>query len=117
MSDPGDIAFVIYQKTGFLAQQAARITSGYLPVLGTRAGAAGVSTTNDPVYNPPLTKYAAWSTTTPDLYNLFSPAYVIWRLTANSNKQYFMDPGWPRFSQAETLSTPNWNQPWKWVKY
>lgn len=117
MSDPGDIAFVVYQKTGFLAQQAVRTTSGYLPVLGTRPGSAGVSTTNDPIYNPPLTKYAAWSTTTPDLFNLFSPAYVIWRLTANQNNQYIMDAGWPRFSQAETLSTPNWNQPWKWAKY
>lgn len=96
MSDPGDIAYVIYQKTGYLSSQAVRTTSGYVPV---------------------LTKYAAWSTTSPDRFNLFSPAYIIWRLTAGSNKQYTMDKGWPRFSQAETISTPDWNQPWKWSKY
>jgi hypothetical protein len=100
MSDPGDIAYVIYQKTGYISSQAVRTTSGYVPV---RSGA--------------LVKYAAWSTTSPDRFNLFSPVYIIWRLTANSNKQYIIDRGWPRFSQAETLSTPNWNQPWKWSKY
>jgi hypothetical protein len=117
MSDPGDIAFVVYQKTGYLSQQAVRTTSGYVPVLGTSAAGAGVSTSNDPIYNPPLLKYAAWSTTTPDRYNLFSPAYVIWRLTAGQNKTYTVDSGWPKFTQAETLTTPNWNQPWKWAKY
>ena len=117
MSDPGDIAYVIYQKTGYLSSQAVRTTSGYVPVVGTSPGAAVTTSTNAPINNPPLTKYAAWSTTSPDRFNLFSPAYVIWRLTASSNKQYIMDRGWPRFSQAETLSTPNWNQPWKWNTY
>ena len=118
MSDPGDIAYVIYQKTGYLFSRAVRTTSGYVPVVGTSpAQGVPITSTNDPIYNPPLTKYGPWSTTSPDRFNLFSPAYIIWRLTAGDNKQYLMDRGWPRFSQAETMSTPNWNQPWKWSKY
>jgi hypothetical protein len=116
ISDVNDVAYVIYQKTGFLMQQAIRTTSGTVPVPGTSAGGAVTTNTNVPIYNPPLTKNVPWSTTTPDRYGIFSPAFIIWRLTYKFGL-YFTDPGFPKFSQAETASTPNWNNPLAWSAY
>lgn len=116
MSDPGDIAFVIYQKTGFLIQQAIRVTSGTVNVQGTSAGSAVTTNTNVPIFNPPLTKTVAWSTTSPDQFANFSPAFIIWRLTYNGIL-YKTDSGFPKFSQAETASTTNWNNPLAWSTY
>lgn len=116
ISNTGDIAWVIYQKTGYLMKQAVRNTSGYVPVVGTSPGSATTSNTNDPIYNPPLVKYGPWYTQTPDLYTNYSPAYIIWKLTYNGTK-YLTDGGFPKFSQAETISTPNWNVPQNWSQY
>jgi hypothetical protein len=117
ISKLNDIAYVIYQKTGYLALQATRTTSGTVPVLGTSpAQNVPVTTTNDPIFNPPLTKPGPWSTTTPERYNYFSPVFIIWKLIFNGTA-YITDFGFPKFSQAETLSTPNWNNPRVWSKY
>ena len=116
MSDIDDIAYVIFQKTGFLIQEAVRLTSGTVNVPGTSPGSAGTTNTNVPIYNPPLTKVVPWSTTSPDRFATFSPAFVIWKLTYNGTS-YIIDTGFPKFSQAETSSTPNWNNPLAWSTY
>jgi hypothetical protein len=116
VSQTNDIAWVIYQKTGYLMKQAVRVTSGTVSVVGTSAGAAVTTNTNVPIYNPPLTKQGPWSTRTPDLYTNYSPAYIIWKLTYNGTR-YSTDTGFPKFSQAETISTTNWNQPQNWSQY
>ncbi len=116
ISKKNDVAYVIYQKTGFLAQQATRVTSGTVDVLGTSPGAATTTSTNVPIFNPPLIKTIPWSTTSPDRFNVYSPAFIIWRLTFNGNI-YSTDNTFPKFSQAETISTPNWNNPRAWTNY
>lgn len=116
ISDTNDIAYVIYQKTGYLVKQATRQTSGSVPVIGTSPGSASTTNTNVPIYNPPLTKPGTWSTTTPDSYTIFSPVFIIWKLTYNGTA-YKTDSGFPKFSQAETLSTPNWNNPVAWSQF
>jgi hypothetical protein len=42
--------------------------------------------------------------------------FIIWKLTYNGSL-YKTDSGFPKFSQAETLSTPNWNNPLAWSQY
>jgi len=117
ISRPGDIAYIVYQKTGYLSQQATRTTSGTVDVLGTSpAPNVPVTPSPIPIFNPPLIKPQSWLTTTPDLYNIFSPVFIIWKLTFNGSK-FITDIGFPKFSQAETLSTPNWNNPRAWSKY
>jgi hypothetical protein len=116
ISKRNDVVYIIYQKTGYLTQQATRITSGTVPVLGTSPGSAVTTSTNEPIFNPPLIKDGAWSTTSPDRFNVYSPAFIIWRLTFNGIV-YRTDNTFPKFSQAETLSTPNWNNPRAWTNY
>jgi hypothetical protein len=116
ISKKNDIVYVIYQKTGYLAQQATRATSGTVPVLGTSPGSATTTSTNVPIFNPPLIKQGPWSTTSPDRFNVYSPAFIIWRLTFNG-AVYKTDNTFPKFSQAETVSTPNWNNPRTWTNY
>lgn len=116
VSDINDVAYVIYQKTGFLIQEAVRVTSGTVPVQGTSPGSAVTTSTNVPIYNPPLTKIVPWSTTSPDRFATFSPVFVIWRLTYNGT-EYITDSNFPKYSQAETASTPNWNNPLAWATY
>jgi hypothetical protein len=94
-----DIVYVIYQKTGYVANQATRITTG--------TATASVISFNTVV---------PWSTTSPDIYTIHSPVFIIWRLTFNGTS-YVVDKDFPKFSQAETVSTENWNQPQNWLQY
>jgi hypothetical protein len=91
-----DQVYVIYQKTGV-----------YLPTLtriGSKVYAGGV---------------ASWAT--PDTYATYSPLFVIWKLVAENNLtatlNYKIQTGFPKFSQAETISSPNWNNPVSWTEY
>lgn len=89
ISSPGDVAYVIFQKTGFLNNKLANIT----------------------------TDYTFTSTTLTDIFNTFAPVFVIWRLTY-SGTDYTVDVGFPRFSQAQTSDNSlNWNQPQNWGGY
>lgn len=101
-SKAGDIAFIIYQKTGYLSRDAVRTKSGTVTVVapGSREGS----------------KIVGWSTTAPDTYNVYSPVFVIWKLIYNGAR-YTTEIGFPKFSQAETISTPNWNKPQNWTQY
>jgi hypothetical protein len=101
-SKRNDIAYVIYQKTGFLAKEAVRVKTGSITVVapGSREGS----------------KVVGWETTAPDRYNVYSPVFIIWKLVYNGS-QYKTEIGFPKFTQAETISTPNWNQPQNWTQY
>jgi hypothetical protein len=101
-SRANDIAYVIYQKTGFLAQEAIRVKTGTETVVapGSREGS----------------KVVGWSTTAPDKYNVYSPVFIIWKLIFDG-ASYKTVMGFPKFTQAETISTPDWNQPQNWTQY
>lgn len=101
-SKTGDIAYVIYQKTGYLTRDAIRVKTGEILVEspGSREGS----------------KLVGWATTTPERVNVYSPVFVIWKLTFNGTT-YKIDIGFPKFSQAETISTPDWNKPQNWTQY
>jgi hypothetical protein len=94
-----DVVYVIYQKTGYVTTQATRVTTGT-----TTANVISFSTV------------VPWSTTSPDIYTTYSPVFIIWRLTFDGTN-YVVDKDFPKFSQAETLSTEDWNQPQNWLQY
>jgi hypothetical protein len=102
-SKRGDIAYVIYQKTGYLSQEATRITTGTINVCGSYGGQTQC-------------RNVGWRTTSPDYFTTYSPAFVIWKLLFNGTK-YTVDVGFPKYSQAETISTPNWMNPRAWSTY
>ena len=97
ISKINDVVYVVYQKTGYVANQAIRVTSGSIPVK-----VISFSTT------------VSWSTTTPDILNTFSPVFFIWRLTYNGS-QYTVDSSFPKFFQSTTLSTNDWSNPRNWT--
>lgn len=101
-SSTGDIAYVVYQKTGYLSKEAVRYKSGTVTVVapGSIEGS----------------KVVGWETTAPDKYTVYSPVFIIWKLVYNGT-QYRTEIGFPKFSQAETISTPNWNQPQNWTQF
>lgn len=98
-SKKNDQVYVIYQKTGFRQFSATRKVSGSLPV--------NVISSVQTVY---------WDTTTPDLYNVYSPAFVIWHLI-HDGTNYKVQTGFPKFLQAETPSSILWNEPRLWATY
>lgn len=88
ISRQGDIAYVIYQKTGYLNSRLTGITTDY-----------------------------AFTETETDIFNSFAPIFVIWRLTY-SGSEYTVDTGFPRFSQAQTTGNSlDWNQPQNWTTF
>lgn len=99
ISKTNDQAYVIYQKTGFLQNQVTRTTSG-----STTAQVISFSTT------------IPWSTTTPERFDTYSPVFIIWLLVFDGSK-YNVVEGFPKFSQAETLSSNQWNNPLAWSQY
>lgn len=86
----GDVAYVIYQKTGFYS------TRG----LGIRFEDIPPSTLNQG-----------------DTSNYTMPVFIIWKLTFNGTR-FVTDMGFPKFSAALTTNTgdpnSNWNQPQNW---
>jgi len=56
--------------------------------------------------------------TTEDIINSFNPVFIIWKLTYNGDRaEYFVDSGFPKFTQALTSDTANWNNPLNWNFY
>ncbi len=103
ISKTNDEAIIIYQKTGYLSQEAVRTTTGSL-VVPAPPGFSGSAT-------------VTYSTTTPDKYTIYVPVFIIWRLIFNGTK-YTTSLGFPKFSQSYTSSqTTNWNKPQNWVQY
>ena len=102
ISNFGDQVYVIYQKTGYYDNQAIRTTSGTALAVG------NVGRHYEQLVN--------WSTTTPEKFNTYSLVFIIWLLTYDGNK-YNVTKGFPKFSQSETLSSPDWNNPQNWKQY
>ena len=130
ISEPGDVVYVIYQKTGFYSRNAAKKYSGTLTVdTGSNIQAEKIKIIN-------YTDLDANSSTpglsgiAPDRYNVFSPVFVIWRLTATPTTNitptsvltrvpvtYNVDSGFPKFTQAETIANEHWDKPNVWQTY
>lgn len=99
ISKENDVAYVIYQKTGYYQTTALRKTTGT-----TTARVISFATT------------VGFETLSPDTYNVYSPVFVIWKLTHNGTN-YAVNSGFPKFTQAETISTVDWNKPENWLTY
>lgn len=91
ISDINDIAFVIFQKTGFRNNQLQGIK---------------VNSNIGDHYN--------------NLLNQFAPTFFIWRLTYNGT-EYTITPGFPKINRAQSNEPPanqnTWNQPQSWTTY
>ena len=104
ISKENDQAYVVYQKTGM-----------YLPT------SRRISTVTFQVRI--ISRYQTISENfgTADTHAIYSPLFVIWKLIAKKNNTgsliYQVEPGFPKFSQAETLSTNNWNDPTLWSEF
>lgn len=106
ISKINDEAYVIYQKTGYISKSSIRNTSGAYPVTGPPRGITGAAQIS----------WQPWDVQSPDVYNMYSPIFVIYKLVYNG-RQYNAVSGFPKFSQAETSSTTNWWNPVAWGQY
>jgi hypothetical protein len=96
ISYPGDIVYVIYQKTGFNANDL-------------------ISTNPTTIQNLPNSIVTDF-----DLITQFAPIFIIWKLTYNGTT-YSVDLGFPKNSQASTSASgafqSGWNNPLTWTTY
>lgn len=131
ISEVGDIAYVIYQKTGWLTQTQIhdKGNTGSLPFqrtvrrrvarrIGIGSGPRGWRITYEPYVETYYAGYS-WSIKIADTYDFYSPTFVIYRLTCygESYKSYIVDSGFPKFTQASTASTNLWKNPELWTTY
>jgi hypothetical protein len=112
ISKTNDEAYVIYQKTGYMSRTAIRNTFGSTIVTGPPRLIAFISRPA----SPPQRVTAYSKVQTPDEFNVYSPLFVIWKLIYNGT-QYIVQPGFPKFSQAETSSSVTWASPTSWSQY
>lgn len=107
ISSPGDIAYVIFQKTGF--------NSTIPPNLSAFKNSTRITTE----------QLATISTTNVDINVDISPVFIIWKLTCSQRLSYLVDQGFPKFHRAQTLQQTSklgvnvpqplsWNQPQNW---
>lgn len=87
ISDVNDIAYVIFQKTGFQNNQLNNITVDY-----------------------------NFGDHTENLLNTFAPSFFIWQLTFNGT-EYTVSPEWPKIVRAEGLKDTFATQPQSWSEY
>jgi hypothetical protein len=103
-SKENDQAYVIYQKTGFYNPPARKNTNYAFNV-------QVISRLEKVVVN----------FKTVDENAIYSPLFVIWKLIAKKNNTgsliYQVESGFPKFSQAETFSTNDWNNPTLWSEF
>ena len=104
LSKENDQACVVYQKTGIYLPTSRRISTTAFTVR---------------IISRYKTRTATFGTA--DTHAIYSPLFVIWKLIAKKNNTgsliYQVEPGFPKFSQAETLSTNNWNKPTLWSEF
>ena len=135
ISETGDIAYVIYQKTGWYSGQAnfVRSGSGSVPYtysytvsyptyrrIGINWGKGKTVYTGMAYQTVYATGYAgySWSRTLSDQYNYYSPAYIIYKLVFNGTQYNAVtDSSWPKFVRSQTNSIINWNDPKSWSTY
>ena len=106
ISKPGDVAYVIFQKTGF--------SSNIPPNLSAFKNSTRITTE----------QLATTSTTNIDINVDISPVFIIWKLTCSQRLSYLVDQGFPKFHRAQTENKErtvtsrnepqNWNQPQNW---
>jgi hypothetical protein len=99
ISKPGDIAYVIYQKTGF--------SSTVSPNLNTIKNSTRITTE----------QLATTSTTNIDINVDLSPVFIIWKLTCSQSLSYLVDQGFPKFHRAQTNSSTLYNEPQNWSTF
>lgn len=99
ISKLNDRVYVVYQKTGYLQNSLTRETRSSLNV-----------NVNNSIRNVPF------STTTPEIYNTYSPVFIVWLLVYNGTK-YEVVENFPKYSQAETISSVYWNDPMSWSEF
>lgn len=87
-SKPGDIAYVIYQKTGFLNSLLTNINTDY-----------------------------SFNNVSSDIFNSFAPIFIIWKLTSNLQNIYLVDTGFPKFTRTQTNNTTAALNPQTWGVY
>jgi hypothetical protein len=127
ISQPGDIAYVIYQKTGFLssilqnaivASQQNPVYSSYQNVYGKKGQLVGTipRALLTPAGKGGYNVNAQWITTD-DIVMQLSPVFIIWRLTCSNQLAYIVDQGFPKFHRAQTTNTILWNQPQLWNQF
>lgn len=132
ISETGDIAYVIYQKTGFWNPP---------PVLASATGSGTVPFSRDYQVEIPITRIIdisrrqpvvvgyytetrtqveyigyTWTEVVEDRNNSYAPIFVIYRLTFNGTT-YTVNTGYPKFNYGLTASTSNWNNPTTWSTY
>ena len=98
ISDNNDIAYVIFQKTGFRNNQIQSIelnTVGPDPLIRVNYNFGGHRN---------------------NLLNQFAPTFFIWRLTYNGT-EYTITPGFPKINRAQGQDNNSWNQPQSWTTY
>jgi hypothetical protein len=97
ISKTGDIAYVIYQKTGYF------------------------STLGQPFEGIP-SRFDQTTFARTDVVNYYLPTFITWKLTFNGIA-YLVDVGFPKFSTALASATPAqpgntlWNQPQRWSTF
>jgi len=128
ISESGDTAYVIYQKTGWQSQNVvtSRSGSGSVPYQRTETVPVlrkiGINWGKGYYYwtteQRTVTYYAgySWSTNINDQYKLYAPVFIIWKLTFDGT-EYNIDSNYPKFTRASTNSTSNWNNPTAWSIY
>lgn len=140
ISENGDFAWVIYQRTGWrnLSQEYSRGGSGSIPFERTEAYGVQVAV---PVietisigrrgqinaYNyyteiryRPMTYWApySWQVSIADQYRAYAPILVIYKLKySDISKLYSVESGFPKYTRATTASTIYWNNPEFWNTY
>jgi hypothetical protein len=147
ISQTGDAAYVIYQKTGFNSESTAGIPPEFVfesqtntwtatnqvasgQTGSTQGGGKSIKLPNGAwiwaasSYVTAGNSVASYSTTnttgnvTSEILNSFAPVLVIWRLTYDGSR-YLVDLNFPKFTRAQTLGTENsdWNKPQNWAQY
>lgn len=124
ISEVGDLAYVIYQKTGWTSQEIAtqRSGSGSVPYSRTvtvpYTRKIGIGRYVTEYRRQTRTFYAgySWSTNINDQYNLYAPVLIIYKLYYNGTS-YNVNANYPKFTRASTNTTANWNNPTAWSIY
>ena len=140
ISEEGDIAWVIYQRTGWrnLSQEYERSGSGSIPFTRIEQETIQVPV---PVYETisigrkgrflrynyvpriifkPVTYSApfSWNISVSDLFREYAPIFALYKLEYSSNSNtYSVLNGFPKYTRAVTASTNDWNKPELWNTY
>lgn len=128
LSNTGDVAYVIYQKTGWLKTTTTTNKTGsvtatfskqetYWEAVRVRIGIGRYRTVwVQRVRTVYANNSAPWSVNLSDTYNRYAPVFIIYRLTYNGSN-YIVDLDYPKYSYATTGNSAEWNNPQNWTRY